>query len=94
LIGKKQGIVADFVAEDRARGFEVLSNTIRPAKKNNMIAENSMKIWQLIVGSLDVRILDFNYQQKVIDILTEIFQETDIPDLRQIIKEILNQLQP
>jgi len=32
----KQGIVADFVAEDRGRGFEVLSNTIRPAKKNNV----------------------------------------------------------
>jgi len=93
FIGMKQGIVADFVAEDRGRGFEVLSNTIRPAKKNNVIAQNSMKIWQIIAGTLDVRILNFNYQQKLVEILTEVFQESDIPDLRIIIKEILNQLQ-
>jgi len=52
-----------------------------------------MKIWQIIAGTLDVRILNFNYQQKLVEILTEVFQESDIPDLRIIIKEILNQLQ-
>ena len=91
--GKKQGMISDFVSEDRGRGFEILANLIKPPKSENVVAKNSTRVWAIILDSLDVRIFDPNYKQKITEILIEIFQESDVPDLKQILQQILKRLQ-
>jgi len=86
-------MINDFISEGQGRGFEILANLIKPPKNENVVAKNSTPVWAIILDSLDVRIFDPNYKQKITEILIEIFQESDIPDLKQILQDILNQLQ-
>ncbi len=86
-------MISDFVSEERGRGFEILANLIKPPKIENVVAKNSTNVWVIILESLDVRIFDPNYKQKISEILIEVFQESDIPDLRKILQQIIKQLQ-